>query len=592
MQLFKYFKELTIHPKNAEELKGLILQLAIQGKLTQKWREQNPDVEPASVLLEKIKAEKELLIKEKKIKREKPLPKIDEAEVSFKVVSNWSVTRLGDLGNTQTGSTPPKKNPNYYGDFFSFLGPADISNNWMRYPDQGLSELGLSNGRLIPKNSLMMVCIGGSIGKCNINEIDVSCNQQINTITPILISVEFIRIVCQSSYFQKEVFEKSTGSATPIINKGKWESIPLPIPPLEEQKAIVCIVNQLFKEVDELEAKTKERFQLKEDFVTSALKRLADASSINGEWAFLQQHFKSFFNTKEAVKKLRETILQLAVQGKLTHHWRLSHPLGGDAEGRGGIESASVLLEKIKAEKEQLIKNKKIKKEKPLPEIAEDEIPYELPEGWVWCRFGDLISFLNGYAFKSSTYIENSKYQVIRLGNVKNDNFLIDIKEAFIPKEIATGALDYQLQENDILTTLTGTKGKRDYCFTCLVRKEHLKDKILLLNQRVGCIRAIDKSSSEIINKFLKADVILEQLFSTESGTANQGNIGSTAFKNVAYPLPPLEEQKAIVSKVNSLMALCDELEQEIVQNTKQVEDLMQSCLREVINPNMEKELH
>jgi type I restriction enzyme S subunit len=262
----------------------------------------------------------------------------------------------------------------------------------------------------------------------------------------------------------------------------------------------------------------------------------------------------------------------LAVQGKLTRAWRGRHPELVERE-----HSAQALLERIKAEKAQLIADKKIKKEKPLPAIKEDEIPYELPEGWEWCRLGDLITFLNGYAYKSSTYVEDSKFQVIRLGNVKNDRFLIDVKQAYVPETIGSQTLDYKLYEGDILTTLTGTKNKRDYCFTCMVKPEHLGSRTLLLNQRVGCIRPIDFDSSELMNKFLKSNVELDQLFATESGTANQGNIGSTAFKNLIYPLPPKEEQKAIVQQVNALMALCDQLENEIATRTTTLEDWMKS---------------
>ena len=218
-----------------------------------------------------------------------------------------------------------KKNPENYGDFIPFIGPADISNQSMKYPIEGLSELGISVGRLIPKDSLMMVCIGGSIGKCNINEIDVSCNQQINTVTPLLIPTIYIKTVCQSPFFQKNVLDKSSGSATPIINKGKWEALPIPLPTLEEQKEIVKVVETLFKEVEQLEQLTAARIGLKEDFVTSALQQLT-TNNANQEWTFLQDHFKSFFNETTNIKKLRETVLQLAVQGKLTQAFRESHP--------------------------------------------------------------------------------------------------------------------------------------------------------------------------------------------------------------------------------------------------------------------------
>ena len=576
MQLLQHFKELTIRPKNAKELKGLILQLAIQGKLSSNWREENPDTETSSELLNRIQKEKEQLVKDKKINKEKSLPKLNKDEIPYKIPSYWTWCRLRDSGFTQTGSTPPKKNLENYGDFIPFIGPADISNYSMEYPVSGLSELGISVGRLIPKDSIMMVCIGGSIGKCNINEIDVSCNQQINTLTPILVPSVYIKVICQSPYFQKSVIDKASGSATPIINKGKWEMLPIPIPPLEEQKEIVKVVETLFKEVEQLEQLTVKRIGLKESFVASALHQLT-TNYAKQEWTFLQEHFKNFFNETTNIKKLRETVLQLAVQGKLTADWRVNNP---------NTEDASQLLKRIQKEKAQLIKDKKIKKEKALPPITKEEIPYDLPDGWVWCRFGDLITFLNGYAFKSSTYVPLSEYQIIRLGNVKNDNFLINTKEAYVPESIGKETLAYQLYKDDILTTLTGTKDKRDYCYTCLVKDEHLEDKVLLLNQRVGCIRAIDKSSSELLNKFLKSEIILNQLFETETGTANQGNIGSTSFKNLVFPFPPLEEQKAIVEKVNALMDLCDALEQEVQQSQEHSMQLMQSVLREVFEPN------
>src|SRR5690606_27416658 len=326
---------------------------------------------------------------------EKPFLTIDN-DVPFPVPITWKWDSLGELGSAQTGTTPPTNNPENYGTFIPFLGPADISNSLMLYPTQGLSKEGLKKGRLIEANSLMMVCIGGSMGKCNINRRDVSCNQQINILTPIYSLVEYVRIVCQSPYFQKAVWGRSTGSATPMINKSKWLQIPVSIPPLEEQKEIARVVEILFKEVEQLEHLTVERITLKEDFATSALNQLT-TNNAKQEWEFLQDYFKSFFNETNNIKKLRETVLQLTVQGKLTADWRATNP---------DTEDASVLLKRIQKEKAQLIKNKKIKKEKSLPPITIDEIPYELPEGWVWCRLQDLVSVGTG----STPATSNSSY--------------------------------------------------------------------------------------------------------------------------------------------------------------------------------------
>jgi restriction endonuclease S subunit/very-short-patch-repair endonuclease len=860
MQLLEHFKELTVHPKNAEQLKGLILQLAIQGKLTKKWREQNPNIESASVLLEKIKEEKAQLIKEKKIKKEKALPEITKEEMPFELPEGWVVEKLGNVGFTQTGSTPAKKDPENYGNYIPFLGPADISNLTINYPEEGLSDVGLSNGRLIPSNSLMMVCIGGSIGKCNINKIDVSCNQQINTITPICSPVQYIKIVCQSSYFQKEVTNKATGSATPIINKGKWENIIIPVPPLAEQKAIVAIVNQLFAEVDQLEAQTKARVQLKNDFVTSALKKLAEAQEVNGEWLLLQQHFKTFFNTREAVKKLRETILQLAVQGKLTHHWRstktllssppfkeeypkgevvvnkstskevdntltskevinksisnevdnkstskevvnkpiskevdntltsevstveknlsnlpylktfrkelrnnltpaeaafwklvqnkklegrkfrrqhsvanyildfycpseklaieldgqghfeasqaeydyerdlflkhcgikvlrfenkevfenteavLAHikehfgreqkqpprpadtppcdgeqkqpprpadtppcdgdqkqpprpadtppcngdqkqpprpadtppcngdqkqpprpadtppckgeqkqpprpadtpPCEGGEQGVAYIEHAAVLLDKIKAEKAQLIKEKKIKKEKPLPEITAEEIPYELPEGWVWCRLGKLIKEKprNGYSPKGVEYETQTKS--LKLGATTKGKF--DSSQVKYLLEMIPSDSYLRLKKNDILIQRSNSI---EYVGVSAIYDGD--DFEFVYPDLMMKLQACSPINTYYLHTALSSNIVRSYFRNNASGTSgNMPKINQTIVVNTLIPICSEEEQKAIVSKVNRLMALCDQLEQEIAQNTQQVEDLMQSCLRE-----------
>ncbi|WP_339917426.1 restriction endonuclease subunit S [Yeosuana marina] len=569
MQLLKHFKDLTIRPKNAEELKGLILQLAIQGKLTANWRKENPDVEPATELIKRIEKKKIQLIKEKKIKKEKPLPRINKDEVPFELPINWKWFNLGDLGNAQTGTTPPTKNPKNYGTFIPFLGPADISNSFMQYPIEGLSEEGLRKGRLIESNSLMMVCIGGSMGKCNINRKDVSCNQQINILTPICSPVEYVKVVCQSPYFQTEVWERSTGSATPMINKNKWLQIPISVPPLEEQKAIVEVVEALFKEVEQLEQLTLERISLKEDFVTSALNQLT-TNNAKKEWGFLRDHFQTFFNESANIKKLRETVLQLAVQGKLTRDWRASHP-----EFVSGSNHASELLKRIQKEKAQLIKDKKIKKEKPLPPITKDEIPYELPEGWVWCRMIELCQYITDGTHQTPTYTEKGR-MFLSAKNVKPFKFMPE-EHKFVSEEDFEGYRRNRKPElNDILITRVGagigeaTLIDQDLEFAIYVSVGLLKmfPGLLEPNYIVMWLNSPEGRQYSSKNTYGKG--------------VSQGNLNLSLIRGFVVSLPPLEEQKAIVQKVNASMGLCDALEQEVQQGQEQREQLMQSCLREV----------
>jgi type I restriction enzyme S subunit len=505
-----------------------------------------------------------LLIKEKKIKKEKPLTEITEKEIPNALPKNWSWSKLGNSGYTQTGSTPPKKHPEYYGDFIPFIGPADISNQGMKYPVDGLSEKGISVGRLIPKGSIMMVCIGGSIGKCYINEMDVSCNQQINTITPILIPSVYIKTICQSPFFQNQVWEKSSGSATPIINKGKWENIIVPLPPLEEQNAIVATVNQLFAEVEQLEDLTKQRISLKEDFVTSALRQLSTEDT-NNAWAFLQPHFKSFFTEKSSVKKLRESILQLAVQGKLTTHWRSEN---------SNIEDASVLLERIKAEKEALIEANKIKKEKMLPEITEKEVPYELPEGWVWCRMQDVCPNISSGSTPPKPFFTDEGVPYLKVYNIRNQKIDFGYREQFVDEEYHDTKLKRSiLKPGDVIMNIVGPPlGK-----IAIIPDDFPEWNC---NQAISFFKPLHRKLNTWLYTFLLAGTFLDHI--ELIGTAGQDNISVTKSKTIPLPLPPLEEQKAIVEKVNALMALCDTLEKEIETHQTTQEHWMQSCLKEV----------
>ena len=250
-------------------------------------------------------------------------------------------------------------------------------------------------------------------------------------------------------------------------------------------------------------------------------------------------------------KKLRQKILDLAIHGKLVPQDPNDEP-------------ASVLLERIKAEKERLIKEGKIKKSKKSAKTSDtphyENVPFEVPSSWVWCRLDDIVSFQGGYAYKSNTYVNQSDWQVIRIGNVKNDNLILDIQPVFVENVIGKTTEKYLLKKDDILFTMTGTKGKRDYFYTAKVPS--IK-KNLLLNQRVGCLRCF---SSEINIDFLclvlKGEYVLDAIFSTETGNVSQGNIGSESTLNLNIAIPPLTEQHRIVVEIEKWFALIDQIEQ------------------------------
>ena len=243
-------------------LKKSILQEAVQGKLVS----QDPNDEPASVLLERIRAEKQRLIKEGKIKKDKHesvifrrdnshYEKLDgierciDDEIPFEIPDGWEWCRLKTVGITQTGNTPSKAHPEYIGEDIPFITPGDIQNGHIFYDNQALSVEGKMVARVCDKGSILQVCIGGSIGKSSITDKEVCFNQQINVISPIIVYSEYLYTIMQSPYFITNLKEQAGGTATPIINRGLWDSLLIPVAPLSEQYRIVEKQRELFDKI-------------------------------------------------------------------------------------------------------------------------------------------------------------------------------------------------------------------------------------------------------------------------------------------------------------------------------------------------------
>ena len=261
------------------------------------------------------------------------------------------------------------------------------------------------------------------------------------------------------------------------------------------------------------------------------------------------------------LKQLRQAILQEAIQGKLTEAWRAAHP---------EVEPASALLKRIQAEKARLVKEKKIKKPKPLPPITEDEVPFDLPEGWVWCRLGDVSNFID-YRGKTPKKVDKG-VKLITAKNVKVGYFSSEPEE-FITKS------DYQKHmtrgipvDGDILFTTEAPMGN-----ACLLKQID----VFALAQRIITIQTID-FSSEFLLLVILSSAFKEQLIKKASGVTARG-IKSSRLVEILIPLPPLAEQQAIVEQVESLLAKVSQLEQEVEQNRQYAEQLLQSVLREVM---------
>ncbi len=268
-------------------------------------------------------------------------------------------------------------------------------------------------------------------------------------------------------------------------------------------------------------------------------------------------------------KALRQKILDLAIRGKLVPQDPNDEP-------------ASVLLERIREQKQQMVKEGKLKKkdikndsvifvgednlhyekfQDGTVKCIENEIPFELPKGWAWTRISTVALFVGGYAYKSSKYVPDSRNILIRIGNIKNNSINPFVAKTCISDEYASETDSYLIRENDILFTMTGTRGKRDYFYSCRIEKSDLESLKLFLNQRVGCLRLV--STADILPSYfvnaIQSSCVLDAIFATETGNVNQGNIGSTATLNLLIPVAPTEEQYKIQEKSLSILSAIEQ---------------------------------
>ena len=477
-----------------EQLKNSILQLAIQGKLVKQRKEEGTGEE----LFKEIQNEKQKLIEEGKLKKQKALSEITEDEIPFDIPETWKWVRLRDIGFTQTGNTPSKTHSEYFGSYIPFIGPGDIDNSIINYLNKGLSSEGLKFGRMATKNSILQVCIGGSIGKCCLIDRDVCFNQQINAIYPSISDKKFVFHLLNSPYFKNFMIDNAGGTATPIINRTVWDSIIIPLPPLAEQKRIVKKIEELLPLVDSYE---------------KAWKRLEELN-------------------KKFPLDMQKSILQEAIQGKLVKQRK--------EEGTG-----EELFKEIQNEKQKLIEEGKLKKQKALSEITEDEIPFDIPETWKWVRLRD-IGFTQTGNTPSKTHSEYFGSYIPFIGPGDIDNSIIN----YLNKGLSSEGLKFgrMATKNSILQVCIG--GSIGKC--CLI------DRDVCFNQQINAIYP-SISDKKFVFHLLNSPYFKNFMIDNAGGTATP-IINRTVWDSIIIPLPPLAEQKRIVKKIEELLPLCERL--------------------------------
>ena len=526
-----------------KKLRELILELAVRGKLVP----QDPNDELASELLKRISAEKRRLIKEGKIKKQEVLSEVGEDEKPFVLPKGWEWQKLGNLGYIQTGGTPSKNDNSLFGSDVPFIKPGDIYPNYIDYSNEGLSFKGVESlGRLANEGSILMVCIG-TIGKCNTINRLCTFNQQINSISPYGISSNYLLLSLNSKYFQDKAWEKSSSTTIAILNKGKWEKIGIPVPPLAEQHLIVAKVNELMALCDELEKQQTNSNVAHETLVATLLGSLTDAAnpdSFDESWQRIANHFDILFTTEHSIDQLKQTILQLAVMGKLVPQNPKDEP-------------SSELLKKIAKEKARLVKEGKIKKQAPLPEITEDEKPFGLPEGWEVSRLGT-FTFVGTGSTPSrdrSVYYDPQEYNWVTSGETGQD-FIFETNE----KISALGLKETNVSiypKGSLIIAMYGQGKTRGQISELMIDAG--------TNQACAAVVLINKEEAhrKYVKYFFKK--AYEELRSHSAGGA-QPNLNLGKVANTVIPIPPLAEQHRIGSKVDELFAFCDKLKERIVK--------------------------
>ena len=478
-----------------------------------------------------------------------------------RLLENCQVLELGDLlKDIKTGKTPSKNEKKYYEDeFIDWFKPNEIGDKkYLEKAESKLSKFAYDKGQvtIYKANSILINAIG-DVGRIAILNHEASSNQQITGIElneeKLLTEYCYYYLLANRHHFYKDLFQTTLS----IVNQKKIKQIPIPVPNLEEQKRIVLFLNQL-EDINSID-------ELKEIIGFDDLIGVA-------EKFYILKNKNSDISTElthqlDLVKQLRQAFLREAMQGKLVPQDPNDEP-------------ASVLLEKIKAEKERLIKEKKIKKQKPLPTITEEEIPFEIPENWVWCRLGTICEKIgSGSTPKGSNYSEKG-FPFFRSQNVQ-DNGLVynDIK--YISEKVQNKMNGTVVLPKDILLNITG--GSLGRC--ALVPNDFSEGNV---SQHVCIVRPILCENS-FIHKLVLSPLIQQYIFGSTTGAGREG-LPKYNLEQFAIPLPPLSEQHRIVAKLDELMQYCDDLEASIKDSQLQNELLLQQVLREALEPK-EKEV-
>ena len=471
-----------------QQLRNSILQQAIEGKLVEQRKEEGT----AEELYAQIQEEKRKLITEGKIKKEKPLPEITEDEIPFDIPESWKWVRLGNLLINRDSERIPlsvaerDKLDKVY-DYYGASGVIDKVDNYIF--DKKLLLIGEDGANLLTRSKPIAFLAEGKFWVNNHAHV-LDC---VKSYTLLEYVMYYINSISLASYV--------TGTAQPKMNQEKMNSILVPLPPFEEQKRIVAKIEELLPFIDKYEK----------------------------AYNALEKYNARFPD------EMRKSILQQAIEGKLVEQ----RPEEGTAEE---------LYAQIQEEKKKLIAESKIKKEKPLPEISEDEIPFDIPESWKWVRLKEIVY---NHGQKQPT----SEFSYIEINSIDNIHQKLSDSEQIVTAEKAPSRARKIVKKGDIIYSTV-----RPYLHNmCIIDREFEKEPIASTGFAVmSCIQGI-------CNKYLFYFLLSPEFDNYANDNENSKGVAYPAINDTRLfralvPLPPQEEQKRIVSKIEELLPYCDKL--------------------------------
>ena len=481
----------------AKDLKNALLQEAVQGKLVPQIASEGN----ARDLLEEIRKEKAKLVKEGKLKKEKPLPEIIEDEIPFDIPENWCWCRLGEivsiLGDGIHGTPNYDISGNYYFVNGNNLNDGKIE---IKSDTKKVNQSEYEKYKKELNKNTVFVSINGTLGNVafyeNENIILGKSACYFNLIKNEM--KKFIYWLIKTKYFLVYANQEATGTTIKNVSLAAMRNFPLPLPPLVEQKRIVAAIEKFMPLIEEYGKKETEIKDLNEQICTL---------------------------TKKA-------ILQEAVQGKLVPQIA--------AEG-----NAKDLLEEIKKEKTKLIKEGKIKKEKPLIEISEDEIPFDIPDNWCWCRLGEIVDF--GKCENAEPDEINANDWILDLEDIEKDSGRILAFKT--KKDVESKSTKHIFKEGYVLYSKL-----RPYLNKCVLAPKdgYCTSEILPLD--FG-----DKIYNKYAQIYLMSPFFVDYTNSLSFGV-KMPRLGTEDGKKALFPLPPIAEQKRIVATIEKLLPLCEKL--------------------------------